>query len=551
MPRPKRICFEKYDTIGNPSAESDADFLSACFVDNGSLDRLRNCGDHRGIVVGRTGAGKTALLRQLAETEERVIVLEPHDIALKHLADSTVIRFYESLGVNMDLFYQALWRHVFLVELIKMRFGVDGEAAKPTVMEQLKLKFLRKSQHLQALEYLNEFGSGFWKTTEERIKEATRKVETDLSVMAGASIGDLAALGFDRSVRLTEEQKREFTAHGKEVVERLQLSQLTLLMDALDEELLTDPEKRYFIVVDRLDENWADDPVRYKLIRALIETMRHLNTKVRYAKAILALRTDLFDRVLRATTDSGFQDEKYRNLCLEVRWNRQELTELLDKRVSELIRKRYARRQAVTHADVLPQRIGQAKESGMDYILDRTLMRPRDVITFFNLCLRHAEGEAIIRPERLLAAEGQYSQERLHSVADEWSVHCPHLEIVCELLQKRRASFKLGEIAESDLDALCLKLIDEPALGGDDVRILREYYQKQINADSLRSGIAQMLFRAGVLGLKASSYTETQWSEGMIAQVPTLSIDNNTTVEVHKMFWRALGINPEVATHSP
>jgi hypothetical protein len=148
VPRPKRICFEKYDTIGNPSAESDAEFLSACFVDNGSLDRLRNCGDHRGIVVGRTGAGKTALLRQLAETEERVVVLEPHDIALKHLADSTVIRFFESLGVNMDLFYQALWRHVFLVELIKMRFGVDGEAAKPTIMEQLKLRFLRKSQHL-------------------------------------------------------------------------------------------------------------------------------------------------------------------------------------------------------------------------------------------------------------------------------------------------------------------------------------------------------------------------------------------------------------------
>jgi hypothetical protein len=35
----------------------------------------------------------------------------------------------------------------------------------------------------------------------------------------------------------------------------------------------------------------------------------------------------------------------------------------------------------------------------------------------------------------------------------------------------------------------------------------------------------------------------------MLAQVPSMSIDNNTTVEVHKMFWRALGINPEVATH--
>jgi ABC-type arginine transport system ATPase subunit len=146
MSNPRKIRFAKYDTIGDPSAESDADFLSACFVDNGSLERLRTCDDHRGILLGRTGAGKTALLRRLAETEERVVVLDPHDIALRHLADSTIIRFFESLGVNMDLFYQALWRHVFVVELIKLRFGLDSEDAKLQAVEQMRLRFLRKSQ---------------------------------------------------------------------------------------------------------------------------------------------------------------------------------------------------------------------------------------------------------------------------------------------------------------------------------------------------------------------------------------------------------------------
>ncbi len=545
MSNPRKMRFAKYDTIGDPSAESDADFLSVCFVDNGSLGRLRSCDDHRGIVVGRTGAGKTALLRRLAETEERVVVLDPHDIALKHLADSTIIRFFESLGVNMDLFYQALWRHVFVVELIKMRFGLDSEDAKLKAVDQIRFKFLRKTQKLRALEYLNEFGSRFWETTEERIKEATSKVESELKSVAGINIGVLARAGLEGSVKLTDEQKREFIEHGKDVVNKLQLSQLSLLMDGLDEELFTDPEKRYYIVIDRLDENWADDTIRYKLIRALIETMRHLNTKVRFAKAIVALRTDLLDRVLRATTDSGFQDEKYRGLCLHVTWKRQELTSLLDARISELVRKRYAHKEPVTHVDLLPNRIGQAKEAGIDYMLDRTLMRPRDLITFFNLCMANSEGEATINAAKLLQTEGQYSQERLHSVGDEWFVHYPSLDLICRLLEKRRSSFKLGDVSEADLDSLCLQVLDaDRTASGEDSRILSQYLNKQLNGESLRVALVQILFRAGVVGLKTSSYTGAQWSVGTLDKVPSLTVDDDTTVEVHKMFWRALGIKP-------
>jgi hypothetical protein len=363
--------------------------------------------------------------------------------------------------------------------------------------------------------------------------------------VAGINIGELAHLGLEGSSKLTDEQRREFIEHGNEVVNKLQLSQLSSLMDGLDEELFTDPEKRYYIVVDRLDENWADDTIRYKLVRALIETMRHLNSKVRFAKAIVALRTDLFDRVLRATTDSGFQDEKYRGLCLHITWNRKELTGLLDARISELVRKHYAHMEIVTHADLLPTRVGKERKAGIDYMLDRTLLRPRDLITFFNLCMANSEGEASIRSEKLLQAEGQYSQERLHSIEDEWCVHYPHLTLICRLLEKRRSSFKLGEVSEADLDGLCLQVLEaDRTTSGEDAGVLAEYLNKQLSTESLRAALAQILFRAGVVGLKTSSYSGTQWSIGILDKVPSVTVDDTTTVEVHKMFWRALGIRP-------
>ena len=45
----------------------------------------------------------------------------------------------------------------------------------------------------------------------------------------------------------------------------------------------TSRARPYFIVIDELDEAWADDSIRYNLIHALIETIRDFQ-KVRHVK---------------------------------------------------------------------------------------------------------------------------------------------------------------------------------------------------------------------------------------------------------------------------
>jgi hypothetical protein len=215
------------------------------------------------------------------------------------------------------------------------------------------------------------------------------------------------------------------------------MEKLSALFNALDEEILTNSQKHFFVVVDKLDEDWVDDPARYRLIRALIETMREFNSNVRFAKVVIALRTDLFNRVLNATTDSGFQGEKYKALCLPMRWSRGALLDLLDRRINQLVESRYAGSQRTGHRDILPRTIGDAKEPVASYILDRTLLRPRDAIAFLNRCLEQAEGDCTILPRHLVEAEHRYSRERLKSLGDEWSIQYPHLEMLSELLMGR------------------------------------------------------------------------------------------------------------------
>src|SRR5260370_15206840 len=375
------------------------------------------------------------------------------------------------------------------------------------------------------------WGTEFWETTEDRILEVTKKVETDLQASADVSIHDLIHLGAAGTNKLTEDQRHEITQRGQEVVNRTQMSKLTLLFRVLDEDILTDRKRKYFIVVDRLDEDWTDDVTRYRLIKALIETMKIFNSKVRMAKIIIALRADLFERVLTFTTDSGFQDEKYRGLCLSITWQRTSLLNLLNKRINELVRHRYTA-QVVTYKDLLPVSVGQKKEKGIDYLLDRTLLRPRDVITFFNICTRYAEGEQRISPQQLLEAEGLHSLERLRSISDEWCIDYPYLRSLCNLLKKRPASFKLRDIQDKDLDDLYLEIFvaGENPKQCEETSQLAAFFDKRIKDSALRVSIAQILYKVGVIGLKTASFRKTSWSSSELDIVSIIDIDDDTTI---------------------
>ena len=142
--------------------------------------------------------------------------------------------------------------------------------------------------------------------------------------------------------------------------------------------------------------------------------------------------------MLRETRDEGFQEEKYISIYYHIRWSRESLIELLDARINELIQRRYTRKK-LTHEDILPERIDGG--SGIDYILTRTFNRPRDVIHFFNLCIKHSAGKPRVSVSNLRQAEGEYSRSRLNSICDEWAADYPNLERAAKLLATPKKVF--------------------------------------------------------------------------------------------------------------
>jgi hypothetical protein len=538
MSTENRFKFRKVDVIGAVSAEDDIAFLKECFIDTGDYSVLSDCTDSRRIIVGRTGSGKTALLWRLSESEEHVIIINPENLALAYITNSTILKFLTQIGVRLDIFFKLLWRHVFTVEILKTHFKIQNESDKQSFILKISSLFKDK-KHTKAIEYLQKWGKSFWEETEYRIKEVTTTLENNIKSELKAST-PLLAFNVGEIDKLTEEQKHEIIQRAQYVVNQVQIRELTEIINLLDD-VLGDSQKRYFLLIDRLDENWVDDGLRFRMIRGLIETVKDFS-KVRSAKVIVALRLDLLHKVFRLTRDAGYQEEKYESLFLRLSWTKADLIKILDKRIDFLIKQRYTS-QPVTHKDIFPKTI--KSQSSIDFILERTFKRPRDIIVFFNYMIQEAIDSVVINSEMIHRAEAQYSRARLKSLADEWFGEYPNLlQFAGAFLQCKKKNCNLSEIDMKQYEEFCLDFSIRKIDRQDFLSIMaRQVAEGTITIEDFIKSLFSVFYLVGLVGLKLESYEAFAWSSNGVRTISTSEITMDCKVSIHPTFYRVLGIS--------
>ncbi|MEL6806774.1 MAG: hypothetical protein AAFO97_03250 [Pseudomonadota bacterium] len=527
-------------SIGQVSAETDDEFLVECFVDHPVLEEISNPDSPKMIVLGNTGVGKTAMLRMVERKKEKCMRIEIDELSLNYVSNSDVIKFLHAIDVPTDRFFQALWKHIVCLEYIKLRYRVSNEDKSRSFFDRLREHFIADGAKQKALKYLERWDNKFWVNFDESAAEVTKQLENDISGSVGVELEKFKAdAGYTK--KISETKKQHLQQRLKKFVDADLLSELAGVINLLAEYNENENNCQY-VLIDRLDENWVDANLRFRLIRSLIEALKSMR-RIRDLKVIVALRADLMEKVILETKEEGFQSEKYSDYVARLTWSHDQLKTVVNKRINFLFRRKYTK-ENVFFEDIFPDKI--SKEKPFPYVLDRTLHRPRDAISFVNYCLGQAAGKTVVNQTAAVSATRLYSAGRLEALVDEWRSVFPAIEPSIGVLRGRVQSFPLSELHTSDtVNQLMNDLFDRPQYQLDPLFGILDKSMNLGDGDGIFKVLRELIQRLhliGAIGVNVAPSEPIHWFYKTQHRVPVATISLASKIRVHPMLHSALAI---------
>ncbi|STZ64237.1 Uncharacterised protein [Moraxella lacunata] len=530
--------------IGELDAESDNRFLSECFVDNGLIEVLYDVEEVKSIVLGRTGSGKTATLMHIESesNKNRVKLIDLENLFLNYIDNSNIIKFLQQNDINLDIFYRYLWRHILTIEFLKLKYPDWSESKKLANFISEIYQSITKPNQKIAYEYLKNWSDKYWIETEENVKEIMENLTQNIQAETGVSVHDFFNGKLNSSSENAKEVKTEVQKRVQAVVDKIQISELSKVVEVLNEHVFSDRQNPYYLLIDKLDENWTSPEIRHGLIKALIEEIKFFR-KIRNVKILASLRVDLFLKTIEQSRSAGFQEDKLQSIIYKVKWSEKDLKDIVNKRISYLYKSKYTK-ENVCFEDIFPS--PNRKGEAWNYILQRTFWRPRDILQFINYCLENSVNKVSIDWGAIQDAEKIYSRERLRSLYEEWHDIYPSLEYIVPIISDmQKIEFSIDEFRENLSDEMILKVsIDiQNGYSFDPLyQAFRNYLDESPDKENLVNIILSCFYQVGLFGLSEKYSDSYDWSFKDIPYKSKMECGKTNYIKVHKMFCSALHI---------
>lgn len=530
----KKFKFEKYLEIGSPDAETDR-ILEKAFIENDSFSAITDMNNQRSILIGRTGSGKSAILKHLEFTQEKVVRINPEAMSLRFLSNSTIIQYFKELGVNLNFFYKILWKHVFLIELIRLHFAYDDKKKNNWYLGvKEKLRRAQNPKREKALEYFDKWSNEFWIDTETRIKEIEKTVQQKFEAEVGA---DVKVLKSKMNVNESDQSlvKSEVKTKAEHVITETLAHDIHEIINILKEEIFIDSQQKHFLIIDDLDKEWIATEMRYDLIGAMIEVIKEF-LFFKGVKIVIALRDNLYQLLFTGAKHNGGQREKFKPLYTEITWTTLELQELLNIRLQLVSGNALDTRNAF-------DKVYKTGKSGFEYMLERTFQRPRDVISFVNHAIENSRNKTSFSMDILKRAEVDYSIERLQAIEDEWGENYGDINRLTKFLYAKHNGFRLRNIKEDDFDTTYLEENPKSVFKGELSTFVVRWQNNNIKFNTFIREIIYILYNAGILGIKKGPTHPIQFFFDKQPALTVNDINNDCKIYVHKAFYSVFKIN--------
>jgi len=439
------------ESFGDVAAEDDA--VLDYFLTTDAVTRIKT-GDVF-LVLGRKGAGKTALVRHFAEGSERVM---SRSLNLGGYPWAMHAQRVDRGASEMEA-YVSSWRYLIAVQVAALALAHvadDGDADARAIRTFLRDNYGADGLHI-----------------DEVLKPGKLKLSS-LSFEPTVLGCKLVTVALDRHKgdrKLGSELDAlsdQLLAATVKLAKKLHAPSLMLHFDELDQGISTLTEERS------------------RMLAGLVLAARSVRQRYRDGvpvKPVIYLRSDLWDKL--TFSDKNKISER---LALRLEWDNDSLLELVTTRIHARIGKD-ARWDTITSAEQ-----ARTANSKWNFILSRTFLRPRDVIRFLNSALSQAqrrdETPLLLNNQDVINARESYSAYLKAELDDEIMAHWPQWE---EALQACSAistlTFQRAEFAE-------------------------EYESRRTKTNPLSADEAlEMLFRFSVIGYeRRSGYGGSSWA---------------------------------------
>lgn len=465
-------------TFGSDDAERDVKhgFLDKVFLKTIVYHRIKE--GRRELVIGRKGSGKSAICLMLRDAFDaegvNTILVTPKSLS------QTRIQKLETSSINQEETYILCWKYILLVEIAKCIIQLKNKGKV-----QISRRTINKVRIF--LEKNGEIEKGVIRSWMENSRKISK-----LSIKILSLEGEIQTNKTEILNQLSEE-----IDSFEDIIKNIDLG-------LKDNQIL--------MLLDRIDEIWSRDEESISMITGLIRAVHDVNSLINSVNVILFLRSDIYDRL-------KFNDaDKFRSLEERINWTKVDLKHLIANRGKFSAK--------LTHIDIntLWNAIFDEKllnRDSFEYILERTMMRPRELIQFCNNALAIAQNASHkkITQRDILAAEEQYSNWKLNDLTSEFSVQYPFLDDLLSLFQGYKVSFTRDEF---------------------DIRYAGFRNRIESKYSGLRhmsvNSILQILYIIGFAGTKIHRESTYVYDD------PKIVIAQQNQIYIHPAFHLALGI---------
>ncbi|HEX6800418.1 MAG TPA: hypothetical protein VF116_22090 [Ktedonobacterales bacterium] len=443
------------------------------------------------MFVGRKGAGKSAIFRALQEelrNRQRAILvaIAPTDFQFERLTGLAVDQ-YSTL--HPAFVFQTFWRYILFTEVLR-------------VIGNRYVHFLQASHEPHVRRLLDYIREEETVLEEDFASRALQKLDAVQRIPVGLS-------NLDTQAQL------------EALLQRARMNQVERDLQRLAKDY------PIHIVIDDVDKYWNPSyEASVRLLLGLVNEAGQMYSRFKGdARTALFLRQDIFD-VLRR-----YDEELVKRNIASLRWDEAQLLRMISERIQVSTETDSDKTDEEIWTTIFPATIGT--QAGWAYMIERTLMRPRDLLQFCQIAIEKAQirRHDDVVPEDVLTAEKQYSEYMFDALRLEYLHVYPCLEEVLFEFGRWNSS---GSLAEA-LDFIKRTILDSPTYG-------QQQWVAACSGDPNK--LLEVLYDVGFCGIgdTARQLLFYSFEQGFTEARALCHAD--PTVHIHPAFLKALYLQP-------